>query len=244
MNRSVLPLVIVSLALSACAVSPQSDDRDLGTAQQPQLTENSLTQNSLTQNSLVMASLENDPASIDVMKYLVSCALPSGSSLTININGTDTTFNGQIGVAPDWATSSCDSACQAVVSSCVISRVNYLGQVVDISVRGSNSALAASSTEISAYPYREGAYYGTIFGTQQMYACTSPSSTLITRVCGPDYATAGCGAITILGNCGDVCDTVDATAGYYGSCHDATRTGSTYPSGTVTYSAPVTVFRQ
>jgi hypothetical protein len=66
---------------------------------------------------------------------------------------------------------------------------------------------------------------------------------LISRVCGPDYATS-C-IMNIVGDCDKACDTVDATDGFFSNCHNAVRdAGGAYPAGTVAFSNSVTVFRQ
>jgi hypothetical protein len=208
------------------------------------LTQNALTQNALTQNALTSGAL-TDPSSLQLLKYVVSCALAEDQQLNLTIDGVAYSFPGQLGLASGWGLTGgrCDDKCQATVSSCVLARVNYLGVPVDISLRG-NSKLKTSAAERVAYPNAEAAYYGNIFTSpQKRYACTAPGSTLISRVCGPDYL-AGC-VMTIVGDCEEACDSVDSKDGYFKKCHDSVRLSEDeYPAGTESFKNAVTVFRQ
>src|SRR5262249_36808993 len=148
----------------------------------------SLSQSSLTQSSLTQTALTDDPLARQVLKYIVGCALPAGTSIDLTLDGTPYSFPGELGLAPEWGEPghSCDAECRSWVSGCVLSRVNYLGQPVSISLRGNIHALDPSPEETMAYPSREAAYFGDIFSTPQIrYACVSPGSSLISRVCGP-----------------------------------------------------------
>src|SRR6202012_707110 len=105
----------------------------------------------------------------DVLKYIVGCALPAGSELSISVAGTTYTYEGSLGIAPQWGQPNghCDQNCALSVSSCVLGRLNYLGEVVDISMRGA-SPLSTSQAEMTAYPHVDGVYYGNIFTTPQI----------------------------------------------------------------------------
>jgi GLTT repeat (6 copies) len=197
------------------------------------LTTNGLTTNGLTTNGLVMSVL-TDPLAQKFLSYLVSCALPADQQITVTINSTLVTFNGGLGLAPSWglAGGTCDSSCQAWISACVLSRVNYLGEHVPLSERGPRAGLGSDATERAAYPRREGAYWGDIFSsTQVRYVCTEQGSTLISRSCGPDPSNS---IMNFRGNCTAVCDPADATDGSFSNCRDVD--GNPQPT--------VTVFRQ
>ncbi|MEO5727754.1 MAG: hypothetical protein ABI134_30390, partial [Byssovorax sp.] len=115
------------------------------------LTNNALTNNALTNNALTNNSL-SDPNAREVLKYIVSCALPRGAEVNFTADGVAYTYPGEIGLAPNWGMTggSCDGKCQAWVSSCVMSRVDYLGEKVLISIRGSHSALTSTTAERTA----------------------------------------------------------------------------------------------
>ncbi len=183
------------------------------------LTFNGLTFNGLTFNGLVMEEL-SDPLGRMLLSAIVSCALPEGEAIDLNIEGVDYSFEGSVGLAPEWGEDDgeCGDNCKAGVSACVISRVNYLGQSVRVSVRGKDKALASTSEERSDYTQREGAYFGDIFANpQKLYACVAPGASQIPRVCGPSIQ--GCSPIEVLGDCDDVCSR-ELDDGAYDKCRD------------------------
>jgi hypothetical protein len=244
-----MSLLLAALSLTACGCQPElSDDDDLGVVNPAVRVENSLTWNSLTSNSLVPNSLTSnsltsnslaktaltdDPLARELLKYIVGCALPADATITITLGGTPYSFAGQLGLAPEWgkAGGTCSMSCRSWVSACVLSRVNYLGESVEISLRGSH-ALSASAVEEAAYPNREAAYFGDIFASPQVrYACTSPGSSLISRVCGP--STSGC-VMDVLGDCTEFC-TKPRSDGGYPNCG---------PDKDTKFIGSVTVFRE
>jgi hypothetical protein len=257
-------VAVLSLALGGCGGAPASGDGEpLGVAQQEEETENGLTENSLTINSLTINSLTinsltinsltinsltinsllntalTDPAARTVMKYIVGCALPSGSDLTVEIpvdSGSYYTFSGQVGLYPQWSAGSCPAdTCQPWVSACVISRINAVGHVVPLSVRGDD--LSADANEQSLYPNPDGVFFGNVFTQPQVrYACL-PSGVSLTRTCGVGVNSSACSAVQYLGACSSYCDT-HAADGSWRSCWD---TPSPHTGGT-SYPASISVF--
>src|SRR4051795_5255527 len=65
------------------------------------LTANALTANALTANALTANGLR-DPLSRQLLKYVVSCALPADASVSITVDGASYTFPGSLGLAPEW----------------------------------------------------------------------------------------------------------------------------------------------
>jgi len=257
---ALLPLLLSALSLMACGGPIElGEDEDLGVDQQAatagnslswnsltsnsltsnsltsnSLTSNSLTSNSLTSNSLTSLALTTDPLARQLLKYVVSCALPADATIDITLDGTPYSFAGQLGLAPRWGNPGeiCDAQCRSWVSACVLSRVNYLGEAVEISLRGTLPALATSTAEQTAYPSREAAYFGDIFAVPQVrYACTSPGSSLISRVCGP--STIGC-VMDVLGDCKSLCSK-PRRDGSYPNCGPDTKSK---------FIGSITVFRQ
>jgi hypothetical protein len=203
------------------------------------LTSNALTSNALTSNALTSNGLA-DPNAREVFKYIVSCALPSTSSVDLTIGGVDYSFQGELGLAPKWGAvgGQCNTACQEWVSACVMARVDFLGEKVSISVRGAQSALVPSPTELAAYTYREGAYYGNIFLTTPVRdACIAPGRTGLPRVCGPSLD--GC-VVDAIGGCGTVCQG-SAGFGSFMGCADHAKVNGQFPVGTHFYPTAVTV---
>jgi hypothetical protein len=198
------------------------------------LTANALTANALTANALTANGLR-DPLGRELLKYVVSCALPDGTDVTVKVDGKTYVFEGSIGLAPDWgrAYGSCDSSCQRWVSACVLARVDAAGVEREISIRGDNPALRPTWHELRDYPHREATYYGNIFAAEEpRYLCLSPGATSDERVCGPSLADC---PMTVVGSCDDVC----ADRGAFGTFQDC-RTARRWSSAA--YAETVTVF--
>ena len=203
------------------------------------LTQNALTQNALTQNALTQNALE-DPNARELFSYIVSCALPDGASLQFTDTGGEThVFDGSLGLASEWGEEDgrCKAGCQQWVSGCVLSRLNYLGEHVSISVRGTNEALETTLAERDTYWHREATYYGNIFSTPQRFlACLSPWETGDKRVCGPSLE--GC-AVTFTGMCNQVCKREHPISRAFYLCDGPSDHAE---ASTQTYVGDVTVF--
>jgi hypothetical protein len=185
------------------------------------LTGNALTGNALTGNALTGNAL-TDPNAREVLKYIVGCALPEDEHVTVNVQGKTYTFDGQLGLAPEWGEEGghCDSECKAWVSACVISRLDYTGESVTISVRGDHDALTSSSKELKKYKHREATYYGNIFGSdQKIFACLPPGRTSIPRVCGDAPDSLDDCVVEVQGECEDLCGD-DRWDGSYPNCRE------------------------
>lgn len=210
------------------------------------LASNALLSDALTSSALTASSLVTD-ALVDwkarsVFKYIVGCALPAGQHIDVTVNGTTYGYDGAVGVAKSWGKPGghCDSNCVKWVSSCVLSRVNYLGVPVPLSIRGNQVALSSTTTERTAYPNREATYYGDIFQSPQIrLACLSPGATTDSRVCGPSLQ--GC-VMTVVGDCDEACDNVRAD-GSFPDCRDGVRDANNkFPAGVTAYLGAITVF--
>jgi len=228
------------------------------------LTSNGLTSNGLTSNglsstgidlyALTEAGLNNNTGvmtkmseqySLDILDYITSCALPAGDDyiIPVTINSTTEHVHGSLSLAPQWNVTPqdagpppCDAACQTWVSGCIISRLNYLGVHVDISLRG--HGIETSQEEITQYETPEAVYFGDLFSsTPRMYACRIGGSTLVERVCGPADGNGewpNC-PVTVLPSsyCADNCSAPDSTDGHYENCADPAHSGQHF-AGSVT----------
>jgi hypothetical protein len=179
------------------------------------LSSNALSSNALSSNALVMNALRNQAASGDLarmfFRYLISCALPSGRSVTYTWTDSAGTKRtevnpGGLGLAPNWENNVATQTDKELVSACLGARVNSKGNVVPLSLRAKNVAsLAATTSERSSYAYAEGAFWGNIFGSNPyLYSCSranlnSGTSQYLTQ--GRTCTTAGCGLITPVGRC-------------------------------------------
>jgi hypothetical protein len=205
------------------------------------LTNNALTNNALTNNALLSTAL-TDANAREVFKYIVSCALPPGAQVNVVAGGVSYSYAGELGLAAPWGApnGTCNTTCQQWVSACVMSRVDYLGVKVQISVRGDTPALIATRAEQNTYSVSEGAYFGNIFAaTPQRYACVAPGRTGLPRVCGP--TTAGC-VVENLGSCSDVCTKTKADGAYTKCSNEDSAAEDDDDFVETTYNAAVTVF--
>jgi len=250
-----------------CAGAPEDGDGPVGSAEQRALTANALTANALTANALtanhltvgaltanpltadalttnpLTAEALGDPQARSVLKYLVSCALPAQSELAITVDGIAYTFDGQLGLAESWGEpgGACDATCRRWVSSCILSRLNFKGETVPLSLRGPHPALVATAAERADFSIDEATRYGDVFAAPQLrYACLAPGQTGMVRSCGP--ALSDCPWV-VVGACADVCEG-STRQGAFERCHDRARSALTgrYPRGTMTFLEAATVY--
>ena len=201
------------------------------------ITANGLSTNGITKNTTLMSALQSPETGAyaqEFLSYVVSCALPPSATVSLKLSGRTVKFPGELNLAPQWASGTCDQKCQEIVSACLMSRVNHLGHHIDISMRGSpsiSSTLATSEAERAAFPKEEATYFGNLFGPKpKLFACTSATHPeLIDRVCGSGQENHDSCVVEILGTCDDalfdgesmaICDSQDATAGYWSGCKD------------------------
>ncbi|WP_437475754.1 hypothetical protein WME75_24145 [Sorangium sp. So ce1014] len=85
----------------------------------------------------LLFQLRHEPTR-EVMRYLASCALEPDQSLsyTDTSTGEKTTFPGEIGICPQWATGPAGAKCRQLITACLLSRVNAVGRNVTLSMRG------------------------------------------------------------------------------------------------------------
>jgi hypothetical protein len=177
------------------------------------LTANALTANALTANALTANGLK-DPLSRMFMKYVVSCALPEEQTLSMSIDGKTYKFPGSLGLAPQWgkAGGKCDESCQRWVSACVLSRVDFLGVEMPISIRGVHPALRVGLREFFEYTDDEATYFGNVLTEdKEMYACLAPNEKQIERVCGDSIANC---PMKVVGSCAKACTGRELSGGF------------------------------
>lgn len=73
-----------------------------------------------------------DRGAAQVLKYLVQCALPAGSSITVS----GVTYSGAYAMCPEWQNSAPSQSCLEVVGACLMARNNALGMSVHLGIRG------------------------------------------------------------------------------------------------------------
>ncbi|WP_437721030.1 hypothetical protein [Sorangium sp. So ce861] len=175
------------------------------------------------------------------MRYTVSCGLRPDQSLSFSwtdSGGTvrSETYRGDLGIADWWVYGPItDPYFQSWISACLLSRTNWYGVSVQISLRSGQSFLASGATERASYTVREGAFWGNLFGsTPYAHACYSPTGVARARALKRDCAaghmdvdprtgastTQPCGPIAIAGSCDTVCSVVSSDGGFYAQCLD------------------------
>jgi hypothetical protein len=149
------------------------------------------------------ADLSCEGHEIQFFQYLVGCALRADQTATLHVDDHAYTFEGAMGLAPEWADGDCGESCQQWVSSCLIARSNARGERVEISLRGDHASLATTRFEEAAFPAAEARYYGNLFADEPVVAaCLLPGNDELERVCGE---LAEC-PVDLMGSCDDLCD--------------------------------------
>ena len=212
------------------------------------LATNRLATNSLAAAPLTSSALLDTADGREVFWYIVACALPAGQTITVHDSyGTNYTFSGEIGLAPEWATQVPTVASRHWVTACLLARTNYYGVSVQISMRGSNPALATTTTETSMFKVAEGAFYGDLFDTsnQSWYACGTKKWTATLaqdaqRTCtiSQDGITTMCG-FTYTYFCGSPFD-----ASHPAACAATKLPWSKCKGGATTWNEVITIFLQ
>jgi hypothetical protein len=115
------------------------------------------------------------------VSYMVKCALNSGDTLVKqDQNGVNYTFQGGIGLCPDWKTNpimhptptQADWRCQEYVSACMMAHLNTAGVHIPIWIDADPQYIPTgrSTTPIgwglsASYPLQEGTFFGNILTT-------------------------------------------------------------------------------
>src|SRR4051794_25791374 len=202
-GSNLLPLMVFGGALAGCA----EIDSDVGQTDDPLATDNGLsTVNGLsvanglsTVNGLSIANglstvnglsstsgLMTTATGRTQISYIVRCALPATVSITKkDQNGVSYTFQGLLGMAPQWQNGACDATCQEGVSACLLAHVNTAGIHVPLWIVSQNPAVGWGQDP--EFPNQEAAFFGNVFmqgahGTDPakapMYYCTGPKYAL------------------------------------------------------------------
>jgi len=105
-----------------------------------------------------------DDDRLETAEYLVECALPASKSITKVVDGQTLTFDGLLGLAPEWRTGACNEDCQEWVSACMLARTNTSGQPVQIWMQAEHPAIGmGSSLYFSQY---EASFFGNLFAEE------------------------------------------------------------------------------
>lgn len=171
----------------------------------------------------------------EFIQYLVECTLPLGRSITKSdpLHGGTITFDGYVGLAPQWETAACDQACQEWVSACLLARSNALGRSISIEMVASHPAIGTRRTQPFIYLFEEAAFHGNLFqNPPEAHACLGSGgvlSALQTRLCGL-LPWATCGFDSLL----DTCFLLNECTGREGDAYVGCRDHAGTPEHTIT----------
>ena len=178
------------------------------------LSMNALSMNALSMNALSMNGLTDTEDGVELVKYIVRCALEDGDSITIDVGGVQEVIPGLLGVATEWKTGAIDGPHKEIMSACLLAHVNAFGVSVPVSIRSKHD-IDTSASEKKTFDIYEASFFGDVFSeTPTVYACTGNSNAMVSssyravRVCSDDVGGTGvseCG-VEVLGACSDVCE--------------------------------------
>jgi len=167
-----------------------------------------------------------------IMKYIVRCAYPSGSSLawTNPLTGTSYVWPGNLGLTPHWAAGNPATEVELqLISACLAAHVNRYGQEVEISILGRNSegtAIPLGPTELTDFSVREGCFFGdltTSLGVHSGSDRVSSSTESSLRACALSSQTPGaaglCAPMVYEGSCSALNCVLDSTGTWYETCY-------------------------
>ena len=150
-----LPFAFASLSLGCAEM-----EGDVGQQDDEVVTENGLA----TTNGLACANglattngLMTTAAGRNQVAYIVRCALPVNTSITKG----SYTFQGLLGLAPQWENGSCDANCQEAVSACLLAHVNTAGLHIPLWIVAQNPIVGWGQDP--EFPNQEASFFGNVF---------------------------------------------------------------------------------
>jgi len=181
---------------------------------------NTLTLNGL--NLVLASNSTNTTALKQIMPFLVSCALNETSIWTsVFEDGLAVKFAGELGLAPDLGSNFMNQQEQGWLSGCLLSRVNYFGKHIELSLRNMPELIVDDAAELVDYPVFEGAFFGNLFSNNTFlkYACQGePEAQALLdspdrkwRICTDSDNPCN---MVVLGSCSDVCQNFTVNSGY------------------------------
>jgi hypothetical protein len=197
------------------------------------LATNGLATNGLATNGAFADWLNEDPeVRADLMKYVISCAVPAGQVRTYRNMATGVlyTWVGQFGLAPFWSLGFPSSETEEqLVSACLAAHANPYGWHVNFSLLGRTALgmpIPFTFQELSEYGEREACFFGNLFREEGLFGANDRNklnaheSTV--RGCGLSRTNTGtnpeCEPIQRVGSCDRSNCTLDPFGLYYTQC--------------------------
>ena len=152
-------------------------------------------------------------------KYLAACALPEGTSLSLQRGDEKETFAGEVGLAPRWLHGVLDETEQRAVSACLLARANATGAHVPVKIMATSvdvdpdAAIRGVSDDDTPGWRFEAVFFGNVFQSPPRRFACAPRVTAARRawlahrqrVCAVpvpgDASVSACGFV-LVGECG------------------------------------------
>ena len=137
-------------------------------------------------------------------------------------------YQGQLGLAPEWKSGACGTTCQENISACLMAHVNTSGAHYPLWVIGPQASLGWGRS--NARPFIEAAFFGNLFSSPpKAYYCN-----------GPDYE-----RVPVKGRIGAETSSTVFRNPYSGDgmCNDNCQSNSDGYTSCSSYTRPITVYR-
>lgn len=117
-----------------------------------------------------------------LLKYMVSCALPADESVSVTVELEKYVFQGGLGLVPQWTRRSMTEPEKRKLSACLAAHTNFFGKPVQISLRSDDPAapdgLKTTAEERESFPFFEGGFFGNYFIPNPVgYVCLGDTPT-------------------------------------------------------------------
>lgn len=200
-----------------------------------------------------------DPRAVTELEAIIECALPVGAKVDATLDdGTKLHFEGFWGLAPEWATGTCNRECQEWVTACYGVVLNAWGVHVRLLAKAPKAGTYYETTPVDLareFTNQEGAFFGNLFsggrpivyscrgrGSDPMYGafrhCTlpdSPCDVAVEAVGTCDGVNGVTGEVTESWACEGVSE-----SGFFTRCHSVLGTPGNWKG--FTYTRPITIF--
>jgi hypothetical protein len=145
---------------------------EAGMAAANRLTISKIAKHTYQANPAAVDGLMATPEGMELLAFLVACALPEGTTLHATApDSSDVELFGEIGLAKGWITRPLNRTGKGWVSACIFARTSGLDVPVVVSMRGPHRALAVTPEETAGWTLQEGAFYGDAFTPDATIAC-------------------------------------------------------------------------
>ncbi len=126
----------------------------------------------------VPSGFADNPTKREQLKYLVGCALTEETEVYTTVDGEEYSFEGSIGLVPQWIDRGLVGEEERWVSACMLARTNFFGKTVQISMRAPegtevpSKSLETTPEEVEEFSIFEGGFFGNLFAENPVaYTC-------------------------------------------------------------------------